>query len=146
MFNNINVDITSLPINLQAALTFVADPSCGAVATFIGAIRNYNQGKEVIAISYDIFEPLAKKILTEICQQAQQQWGKELRIYLSHFKGKLMVGEISVVIAVSSVHRDEAFKACRFIIEELKHHAPIWKQEHYSHSSSEWVKGHALCT
>jgi molybdopterin synthase catalytic subunit len=144
MAQHIQVAITSTPIVIQEAFDFVLDPKHGAIATFIGSIRNHNQGKEVIAVTYDIFEPLAKKILFNLCQQASQQW-RDLKIFLTHFKGRLAVGETSVIIAVSSPHRDEAFKACRYIIEELKQHAPIWKQEHYLQGDSEWMKGHALC-
>ena len=140
------IDISEEPLSCEAALAFAADPTHGAVATFVGQIRNHNLGKTVSGVSYDVFVPLAKNIFEAICGRARRQWGDDLNIWLVHHKGHLAVGGLSIVIAVSSPHRDEAFQACRFIIEEVKHRAPIWKQEHYPDGDSEWVKGHALCS
>lgn len=140
----VHVEITNQPLNINAAISFVSDPAHGAISSFLGVVRNHNLGRPVTGISYDIFEPLALTLMKEICTAISSTCGGQ--IYLSHFNGKLRVGETSVVIAVSTPHRDEAFKACRQIIEDLKHKVPIWKQEHYEDGSSEWVKGHALCS
>lgn len=140
-----HVEISTQPLDVSAALNFVAEPTFGACASFIGTIRNFNQGKPVTGISYDVHVTLAEKVITQLCEEAQQRWGPELKIYLTHYKGRLNVGAASVVIAVGSPHRDAAFKACRYLIEEIKHRCPIWKQEHYQDGDSEWVQGHALC-
>lgn len=137
--------ITNKPIQIQRALDFITSPEHGAITTFIGSIRNTNQEKHVIGVSYDIFESLALLYFDNICQKAQQQWGETLKIYIAQYKGRLTIKGISLIIAVSSPHRDESFKACRFILEKIKHEVPIWKQEHYVNGDSNWVKGHALC-
>ena len=114
-----------------------------SVFSVLSATRIF--GRRVVAVSYDVFEPLALSAFREICEKAREKWGKELRIFLVHRKGTLEIGEIAVAIGVSSAHRDEAYQASRFIIEEVKHKAPIWKKEHYERGESEWVQGHSLC-
>lgn len=118
----------------------------GAESLFVGTVRNHNLGKKVLGISYDVFIPLAKQSFLEICQEAQIKWGEELDFYVVHAQGKLAIGGVSIVIAVGSPHRDEAFKACRYVIEEIKHRAPVWKLEHYEDGDSEWSKGCELCS
>lgn len=133
------------PINPSTALAFVADDAHGAADLFLGTVRNHNMGKPVKGISYDVFDELALNVFNELATEARATWGNDLNIYIEHFKGRQDIGGVSILIAVSSRHRDESFKACRFIIEEIKHRAPIWKQEHYFDGDSEWVQGHALC-
>lgn len=145
MSGKIEVSITEKPIDIAAALDFVADPAHGAVNSFIGAVRQTNLGKAVNGVSYDVFEPLAVKVLQQLCEQVRDSYNGRINISMVHFKGRLDVGGLSVVIAVSTPHRAEGFDACRTLIEELKHKAPIWKQEHYTDGDSEWVQGHALC-
>lgn len=137
--------ISELPLSIDKAAAFVDAPENGALNSFVGRVRNHNLGRIVNAVSYDVFIPLAQNVFSELCQEARQRLGDDLRLYIEHFKGRLPVGGISVVIAVGSPHRDESFKACRYLIEQLKVRAPIWKQEHYVDGDSEWVKGHALC-
>ncbi|MCP4474087.1 MAG: molybdenum cofactor biosynthesis protein MoaE [Gammaproteobacteria bacterium] len=139
------VKISQRPIDIQRAFDFTASPSHGGNASFLGTIRQHNLGKKVVGVSYDVLAPLAEKIIAQLCCQAEAQWGDALKFYIEHYQGRLAVGEVSVIIAVSSPHRDEAFKACRYLIDEIKLQAPIWKQEHYIDGNSEWVKGHALC-
>lgn len=143
--SNRHARITEIPINIQQAFSFVQAAEHGAVSNFIGMIRNHNLGRTVTGVSYDVFVPLVEKVLQELCDASQQQWGQAINIFIEHFKGRLSVGEISVIVVVSSAHRDEAFKTCRYLIEGIKHQCPIWKQEHYIDGDSQWVKGHALC-
>lgn len=145
MKENSRTLVTEEPIDLQAALQFVSGATQGAVVTFVGAVRDHNLGKDVVAVSYDVFDTLTETIFQELCNEACKKWGDALTLYIAHFHGRLEVGGVSVVIAASSPHRAEAFDACRYIIEALKHRAPIWKKEHYADGDSEWVKGHALC-
>lgn len=133
------------PLSVNEAIDFVQAGSHGAVDIFIGTVRNRNLGRDVVAVDYDVFIPLALTVFESICEQARNQFGSSLKIYLSHFKGKLAIGGKSVIIAVSSPHRSESFLACRYILEEIKVRAPICKQEYYTDGCSEWVKGHALC-
>lgn len=145
MPGKIQVQITGSPIDIAAAHAFVADPAHGAVNSFIGAVRDKNMGRDVLGVSYDVFQPLAENILRRMCEKVRDEYGGKINIFISHYKGRLDVGGVSVAIVVSTPHRAESFSACRALIEELKHSAPIWKQEHYVDGDSEWVQGHALC-
>lgn len=138
-------DAADKALDPAEALAFVEAPGHGAGALFIGAVRNRNQGRDVVAVSYDVFAPLAQQCFAQICAEARQKWGPDLRLYVVHGAGRLAVGGLSVVIAAGSPHRGEAFAACRFVIEEIKTRAPVWKQEHYTDGDSDWVQGHALC-
>lgn len=143
--SRIEVVIRSEALSLDEAQRFCADPGHGAFASFVGNVRNRNLGRDVLAVSYDVFESLAQKRLTAICEEVQQKHGPSVHLFVSHRKGRVAVGEASVVIGASTPHRAESFAACRAVIEALKHEAPIWKQEHYVDGESEWVKGHSLC-
>lgn len=138
-------ELTQNPISLENFLDEASEPSHGAEVLFVGKVRNRNQGRAVLGVSYDAFQPLVKTVFQEICSEARAQWGAQLSIRLTHRFGRLNVGEVSIAIGVSSPHRDEAFQASRYIIEEVKHRAPIWKQEHYVDGDSEWLQGHVLC-
>lgn len=142
---SIFVGISEYLLSIQKAVDFVDAAQNGALNMFVGKVRNHNMGRSVNAVSYDVFAPLACNVFQELCAEAKGQFGENLRLYIEHCKGKLEIGGISVIIAVGSPHRDESFKACRYLIEQLKIRAPIWKQEHYVDGDSEWVKGHALC-
>jgi molybdopterin synthase catalytic subunit len=122
-----------------------ANAGHGAEILFLGVVRDINMGKTVTAVAYDAFGPLAEKTLTEIASEAKIKWGQDLQVVIHHRTGTLKVGEASLAIAVSSRHRDESYQASRYIIEEIKERAPIWKKEFYLDGETEWLKGHALC-
>lgn len=143
MRTSIHTEISESLLDIKKACTFVDDPAQGAVCTFTGVVRNYHEGKAVSGITYDIHKPLAEKTLTDICEDALRRW-PGTRYYVAHYTGQLPVGGISVIIAVSSAHRAESFEACRYIIEEIKVRAPVWKQEHYTSDKSAWLPGHSL--
>jgi molybdopterin synthase catalytic subunit len=124
---------------------FAISKDHGAEVYFTGRVRNENQGRAVKALSYDSFVPLAEETLKVIAQESQHHWGADLNIAIVHRIGKLELGDNAVVLAVSSRHRAEAYKASQYIISELKKRAPIWKKEHYFDGDSEWLQGHALC-
>lgn len=145
MAGKIHIEISEQTLSIEKAHDFVADPAHGAVNSFVGAVRDFNMGKPVIGVSYDVYDDLAENVLQKLCEEVRARFDNKINIYISHFKGRLDVGGISVIIAVSTPHRAESFAACRALIEALKHQAPIWKQEHYQDGDSEWVKGHALC-
>lgn len=127
------------------ALAFVAHEEFGGQALFVGRVRRHNHGRDVVAVQYDLFEPLACATFDAMAREAIDEFGPGLRVYVVHAHGRLEVGDIAVVVAVGSRHRDEAFRACRAVIEGVKHRAPIWKQEHYVDGSSEWSEGCSLC-
>ena len=133
------------PLVLEDAVKFCADLEFGALSQFSGIVRQTNVGRQVVGIDYESFESLGTFVLKKICKEAEDICQFPLKIYVGHRVGKMKVGEVSVIVAVGSVHRDEACTACRYIIEELKHRAPIWKFEHYTDGDSGWVKGHSLC-
>lgn len=140
---SINVNVSTHHINIQDAYDFVNDPAHGAVDVFIGAVRNHHEGNDVTGITYDLHEALAIKTFQDIAHESQNKWN-DIKIYISHYKGELNIGGISIIIAVSSAHRAESFDACRYIIEEIKKRSPVWKQEHYEFGKSEWLPGHSL--
>lgn len=127
------------------ALDFVSHAEFGGQALFVGRVRRRNHGRDVVAVHYDLFEPLARATFEAIARESFDQIAPELRVYVAHAHGRLEVGDVAVVVAVGSRHRDEAFRACRAVIEGVKHRAPIWKQEHYVDGSSEWSEGCSLC-
>ena len=101
-------------------------------------------GKKVTAVTYDVHDKAVIKSFQSICFEAKSKFDSNASIFLEHAKGYVSVGEISILIAVSSGHRDEAFKICRFILEEIKHKSPIWKKEHYTEGNEQWLPGHSL--
>lgn len=145
MSGRIHAEISEAPLSLDDARDFTADSAHGAFNSFVGMVRARNLGRDVLGVSYDVFEPLAVATLQRLCEQVRDTHQGKINIYIAHAKGRLAVGRTSVVIAVTTPHRAESFAACRTLIEALKHEAPIWKQEHYTDGDSEWVKGHSLC-
>jgi molybdopterin synthase catalytic subunit len=120
--------VTNQPIDLQELVRFVTDAEAGAIATFIGTTRNNNEGRTVIALDYDGYAEMAEKELARIGEDAKKRW-QICRMAVVHRLGPVQITEASVVIAVSSGHREAAFAACRFAIEEIKRTVPIWKKE-----------------
>lgn len=116
-------------------------PGSGAVLVFEGTVRDSSRGKKVISVEYDAYEPLAEKKLAEIGAQIVRKW-PQAKVAILHRLGELQVGETSLVIAVSSPHRAEAFDACRLAIEEIKKIVPIWKKEVWE-GGEYWIEGDA---
>jgi adenylyltransferase/sulfurtransferase len=127
---------TSLaPDDYRATL---GDPAAGGYAAFEGWVRDHNEGRRVRRLEYEAFEALAVKEGTRIVEEAIARFGV-LKAACVHRIGDLGIGELAVWVGVSAAHRDEAFAACRFIIDEVKHRVPIWKKEHYEDGDSGWV-------
>ncbi len=140
----IDVKLTETPIDVAGLLKEIS-PHHGAQLVFSGVVRDHNHGRSVLAVSYDAHPVLTQKVLRDIAGEACAQWGEGLYVRFHHRVGRLAVGEVSTAIVVSSPHRDEVYQASRYLIEELKKRAPIWKKEHYTDGDSEWLQGHALC-
>ena len=128
--------VTTEPLSLDRVLSLVRRPEAGAIATFCGVVRDHTGDRDVVRLEYDAYVPMARAKLREVAQRAESQW--PVRVAVHHRHGALDVGELAVVIAVSSPHRAEAFEACRFVIEQLKLEVPIWKKE-ISADGSEWI-------
>ena len=122
--------VTDKIINLAELVEFVTDPGAGAIATFVGTTRNNNEGRKVIALDYDGYPEMAEKELRRIGADAKTKW-PICRMAIVHRLGPVQITEASVIIAVSAGHRDAAFAACRFAIEEIKKTVPILKKEVY---------------
>ena len=116
----------------------LADPSCGGYCSFEGWVRNNNEGHDVTRLEYEAFAELAVKEGERIVREAVERFGVAQATCV-HRVGSLGIGDIAVWVGVSSGHRDEAFRACRYIIDEVKHRVPIWKKEHYANGDSGWV-------
>ena len=123
------------PAALESAL---ADPGCGAVASFIGRVRKEHLGREVLHLDYEAFEPVARKELASLAAEARRRWDLG-PLVLAHRVGHLRIGDVAVLVAVASGHRGEAFDACRFLIEGIKATVPIWKHEFYADGTDAWV-------
>ncbi|KAA9131910.1 molybdenum cofactor biosynthesis protein MoaE [Marinihelvus fidelis] len=111
---------------------------CGALLVFEGRVRNHNEGRDVLGLEYEVYVPLAVKEGQVIIDEARQRWPVG-GIACVHASGKLDIGDIAVVVAVASAHRDAGFAACRYVIDEIKARLPIWKRERYASGETEWV-------
>ena len=135
------VAITSQPLDLQALIEEISRTSTadGAVASFVGLVRETNQGRRVSYLEYEAYEPLAVRALQLIITEAAETWA-ETRIGVHHRTGRLELGEASIIIVAASPHRAHAFAACRYTIERVKQIVPIWKHEHFE-GGDVWLEG-----
>lgn len=131
--------ITFAPLSLAEVYQLADDRANGAVVVMSGTVRNQTAGKPVVCLEYQAYEPMAVNIFRQIATEIRQQWSDVNRVVIHHRVGRLQIGEISVLVAVGCPHRAEAFEACRYAIDTLKHNAPIWKKEHLHDGSSTWV-------
>jgi MoaE-MoaD fusion protein len=133
--------VTDQPINESNVSALVASARSGAVVTFAGVVRNAARGREVVALDYEAYAPAAERMLRRIGDEIRERWSVE-DLAIVHRTGLLDVGETSVVIAVASAHRAEAFDACRYAIDRIKQIVPIWKKEHYQ-DGEVWIGSEA---
>jgi molybdopterin synthase catalytic subunit len=131
--------ITFAPLSFEEIYTQANSPANGAVVLMSGVVRNQTDGKPVVALEYQAYEPMALQVFYQIAADIRCQWSDINRIVIYHRTGRLKIGEISVLVAVGCPHRGEAFAACQYAIDTLKHNAPIWKKEHWQDGSSSWV-------
>jgi molybdopterin synthase catalytic subunit len=131
--------ITFAPLSFEEVYARADDSANGAVVVMSGMVRNQTDGKPVVALEYQAYEPMAMQVFKQIAAEIRQTWTDVTRVVIHHRTGKLSVGEISVLVAVGCPHRSEAFAACKYAIDTLKHNAPIWKKEHWADGSTSWV-------
>jgi len=131
-------EIVTTPIDTAAVLASVEDPTCGGLVLFEGRVRNHHLGREVLRLEYEAYQRLAQSEGSAILEEAKARFEIHSAA-CSHRIGVLDIGDIAVVVAVSSAHRDAAFEACRYIIDELKVRVPIWKRETYADGKVEWT-------
>jgi molybdopterin synthase catalytic subunit len=130
--------LTKEPIDISALMASAPDTESGAENIFIGRIRRTAQGEPVTGMEYEAQEILADKIIGEIISETKSRWPVR-EICLQHRIGFVKAGDISIFISVKSSHRDEAFQACRFLIDQIKKRVPIWKKEYYQ-NTSKWLE------
>ncbi|PHQ57150.1 MAG: molybdenum cofactor biosynthesis protein MoaE [Lutibacter sp.] len=135
-----SVKITAEKLNLQDCYNFVQDASCGGIALFVGTVRNATKNKEVTLLDFSGYEPMAVKEMRKIANIALEKFSIH-KIAIHHAVGELQIGDIPVIIAVSSAHRKAAFEACEYAIDTLKESVPIWKKEHFE-DGQVWVNSH----
>ena len=131
--------VTADLLDVGALANAVTAPDCGAIATFVGIVRDHNADRRVLWLTYEAYEPLARKALARIGEEAAALW-PSVRLGIHHRVGRLAIGDASVVIAAASAHRATAFAACRYAIERVKQIVPIWKHEHFE-GGDVWIEG-----
>ncbi len=131
------IDLTTDPIDLQAVLAAVTKPQCGAEVLFVGTTRQWTDGIETKCLYYEAYREMAFKELARLEQEARKQWPVE-EVVIVHRLGDVAVREASVAVAVGAAHRDAAFLAARWIIDQVKVSVPIWKRDQ-SPTDTTWV-------
>jgi molybdopterin synthase catalytic subunit len=134
------IAVTGDPLDVDRLIEIVCHGGGhGAVATFIGVVRNSNLNRIVTHLEYEAYEPLAVKALELICEEAGREW-PGVRLAVHHRIGRLVIGEASIVIAAASAHRAQAFASCRYVIERVKQIVPVWKHEFFE-GGEVWIEG-----
>lgn len=131
--------VTADVLDIGALARAVDAPGIGAIATFLGLVRNHNQGRRVLHLVYEAYEPLAERALRRIVEESRERW-PSAALAIHHRTGQLAIGEASVAIAAASPHRTDAFAACRYAIERVKQIVPIWKHEYFE-GGDVWIEG-----
>lgn len=131
--------LTNEPLSADWLIQKVSNPHAGAVLTFVGTVREFTRGRRTVHLEYEAYAPMALKKMRQITEEIRTRW-PSARVAMAHRVGRLDIEEISVIIAVATPHRDEAFAAGRYAIERLKAIVPIWKKEKWE-DGSEWI-GH----
>jgi molybdopterin synthase catalytic subunit len=129
--------LTSAPLDPATVLAALQAPGLGGTALFLGTVRQGPDDGPVIAIEYSAYEAMAEAEAGRITAEAGQRW-PQTRVVLQHRVGRVAVGEPSVLVVAASAHRAEAFAACRYVIEEVKHRLPVWKKELYADGTAGW--------
>lgn len=132
------IEVTSAVIDAEKLKRALCNAGAGGFCSFEGWVRNENDGRAVKRLEYEAYEPLVLAEGKKVLAEAQQKF-PYLEARCVHRTGLLEIGDMAVWVGVASAHRDEAFKACRYIIDELKVRLPIWKKEHYADGDSGWV-------
>ncbi|MBX9852105.1 MAG: molybdenum cofactor biosynthesis protein MoaE [Cytophagaceae bacterium] len=129
--------ITEYPIDMISLLQEIKDPKAGGIVLFSGEVRNHSHSKDVAYLEYEAYIPMAEKIIKNILKEAVESFNLHKAICV-HRIGKIEIGESAVAVLTASSHREESYKANRYIIDRVKHEAPIWKKEFFTDGTSEW--------
>lgn len=129
--------LTTQPLDTEELARSIAAPDRGALVTFAGTIRDRHAGRSVVSLDYTAYGAMAEAVCSAIVREAEARW--PVRVALAHRLGSLAIGDLAVAIVVAAAHRGPAFEACRWVIDELKTRAPIWKREGYADGTVAWV-------
>lgn len=136
--------LTNKPIDIEQLSAQLNDHAAGAVNIFEGRVRNHNDGRAVQKLSYEAYLPLCESESQIILNEAASKFDC-CQIVGAHRYGSLEIGDVAVWVGVSAAHRDHAFKACRYVIDEIKLRLPIWKNEFYADGETGWINCQGLC-
>lgn len=129
--------LSDTALDLASLIARVSSPEQGGIATFLGLVRNHQDGRGVLRLEYSAYEPMAEAEAARIVAEAASRW--PVAVALQHRVGALAIGDAAVAVVAASAHRGAAFEACRYVIEEVKRRLPIWKKEFYADGSVAWV-------
>ena len=132
------VTLTHNEIDHAALTEAVRSHQAGAVILFLGTVREMTGDKQTVALDYDAYPEMAEAKMAELESEAREKW-PVIEARIEHRLGHLELGDVSVAVAVSAPHRDQAFEAGRYLIDELKVRVPVWKKENWADGSTEWV-------
>ena len=132
------IQLTRETIDYTALTESVRSHAAGAVVLFLGTVREMTNGQQTVALDYEAYPEMAESQLVQLEAEAREKWPVE-NVAIAHRLGRLELGEISVAVAVSCPHRQQAFEAGRFLIDRLKEIVPIWKKENWADGTTEWV-------
>ncbi len=131
------IDVRDRPLSVDEVIAAVADPAAGGTCVFIGTVRDADEGRDVTALDYEA-HPQVEATLRAVAESVAADV-PVIAVAAVHRVGKLAIGDLAVVVAVSSAHRQEAFAACRRLIDDLKREVPIWKHQVFGDGTDEWV-------
>ncbi|CAH1155198.1 unnamed protein product [Phaedon cochleariae] len=132
------LEVTEERLSVELISNLVSSKSCGAISLFIGTTRDNFEGKKVVNLEYEVYEAMAIKRMTAICEEIRQHWPTVEGIAIYHRVGSVPVKEASIIIAISSPHRKEAIQATEWCIDDVKRSVPIWKKEVYAEEAPQW--------
>lgn len=130
--------LQSEPLPAAESLLPAGDHACGGVVVFEGRVRDHHEGRAVVALEYEAYEELARREGERIVAEARARFAPA-RVAAAHRHGRLVLGDVAVVVVAASPHRQEAFAACRWVIDRIKESLPVWKREHYADGTAAWV-------
>ena len=129
--------LTDSPLDLNLLIARVHGADRGGIASFLGVVRSHHQGRSVVRLSYSAYPEMAEAECARIVAEAETRW--PVHVAVEHRIGTLEIGEAAVAVVAAGAHREEAFAACRHVIEELKRRVPIWKREQFADGGADWV-------
>ena len=136
----IDIQILETDLDVKWCTDYVNDPEAGGVTVFVGTVRNQTKGKAVLRLEFEAYAPMAISEMKKIAEAAKEKWSAH-KFCIHHRVGNLGIGEIAVIIAVSTPHRKASFEACQYAIDTLKQTVPIWKKEIFE-DGEVWVAAH----